>query len=375
MSYQLDGRRLLIAFSLVLVLLLAGCTGQTSDQSSKEETLKVGAILPLSGPLSIYGQNIKNGMSMAEEELEEEGVDIEIIYEDSRGRPSDGISAFQKLTEVNNVDLVFAAISRVSKPLVPLAKKKKVPLVSTITAGKGVTNNSYAMRFNVQYRQNADVLFDSVITSDRYDDLAILGIQDEFGVSVMDRAEKRAEEKGIEIVQREMFAPDSSEFRTPLTKIKEENPDGILFVAVTPAQFSKFLEQKKELGIDADVLDLSFLLSVASYRKKAGENAEGAYTSALPFTLNEYGQEFKEVYRQEYGNPPFFPATYGYDLPFILKEATGGEKVSGKELVGRIISLQEVNTLNGPVEIKSNREINPPLVPARIVNGSLQRLS
>ena len=78
----------------VAAILLAGCVQQ-------QETIKIGAILPLTGETMVWGENSRNGMQLAVEEINSaggiNGKLIEIIYEDSQCNPSKAVSSIQKL--------------------------------------------------------------------------------------------------------------------------------------------------------------------------------------------------------------------------------------------------------------------------------------
>ena len=59
---------------VLILIVLAGCV---TENTTKEETLKIGAILPLSGPAAIFGESIVQGMEIALEDLAEEDIIIE----------------------------------------------------------------------------------------------------------------------------------------------------------------------------------------------------------------------------------------------------------------------------------------------------------
>lgn len=100
---------------LIVSLQVLGCSSGSADVTDKP--LKIGAILPLTGPASVWGENIRNGMELARSDLLSNNVSIEIIYEDSRANPTLGLSAFRKLQGIDNVSIIFSAFSSVSVPL------------------------------------------------------------------------------------------------------------------------------------------------------------------------------------------------------------------------------------------------------------------
>ena len=66
----------------------------------KEESIKIGAILSLSGPAGFYGKEVRDGMLLAAQEINSRGGingrEIELIIEDSKTNPEEGKKAFNK---------------------------------------------------------------------------------------------------------------------------------------------------------------------------------------------------------------------------------------------------------------------------------------
>ncbi len=58
---------------LILVILVVSLFISNNDEKSAEE-LKIGVILPLTGPVSLFGESIKNGIELAKEDLFHEKI-------------------------------------------------------------------------------------------------------------------------------------------------------------------------------------------------------------------------------------------------------------------------------------------------------------
>jgi ABC-type branched-subunit amino acid transport system substrate-binding protein len=128
---------LIVVVILVIVVLL------NVFLNNKNNQITVGAILPLSGPASLWGETFKNGMDLA---LGEDKM-IKVLYEDSRSAAQDGISAFNNLS-TKNVDLMVSELSLISVPLSKLANDRKIPLlVSLVAADRSKIVNDYTIRY------------------------------------------------------------------------------------------------------------------------------------------------------------------------------------------------------------------------------------
>ena len=136
-NFKFYEKKVFLLFSLFLVfaLLISGCI------KKEPETYKVGAILPLSGSGANYGKWEKQGVDLAVDEINQaggiNGKKIEIIFEDSKSLPKDGVSAMNKLSSVDKVPVAIAGISSVVLACAPVADQYKVVLLNSGGVSRG----------------------------------------------------------------------------------------------------------------------------------------------------------------------------------------------------------------------------------------------
>lgn len=374
-------RKFLVITSILFAFILTGVgcsqlvdTSQTQN-TEQEKKLKVGAILPLTGPASVWGQSLKKGMELAQEKLRNEGVEINIIYEDSQAKAKKGISAYKKLSNVDNVDVVFSAFSRVSTPLVPLSKEDKLPLFMSVTAAKDLPQKSpYAFRNFATHEMFATKHFSNLEKSEA-EEIGVIYINDEYGQSVFSAIKKSAKEKNIDIAESESFKPKSTDVRAQLTNIKAAEPDVIIAVVGTPIEILNIVETKKELNIESNIYEASQILSLRPTRVENKEVVEGVRTLATPFALKEIGNNFRQKFKKEYEEDPIFPAAYSYDIVNLIGKVTEGKKIKGQEFIQKIEKIEKYSGVNGEMEIEESGEINPPLRSVKIKEGKLKKVN
>src|SRR3990172_10951780 len=82
--------------------------------SEKKEEIVIGAIMNLTGDASVYGQWAKSGVDLAVEQINSHGGIngklVKIEYEDDQAIPSLGISAFNKLVNINKVQAIIGPL-------------------------------------------------------------------------------------------------------------------------------------------------------------------------------------------------------------------------------------------------------------------------
>ncbi len=123
------------AAALVWSIWLIGCACITDPISaSAAEPIKIGAVLPFSGGVELYGKQAKLGIDLAAKEINAGGGilgrPVEVIYEDDKTDPAAALDAAHKLIERDGVLAVIGPItSRNLDAIVPVAESLKTPLL------------------------------------------------------------------------------------------------------------------------------------------------------------------------------------------------------------------------------------------------------
>ena len=114
---------------------LVCCVWIVSPASAKSaESIKIGAVLPFSGGVELYGRQAKLGLDFAAKEINARGGIlgrlIEVVYEDDRTDPAAAVEATHKLIERDGVLAVVGPItSRNLDAIAPAIESMKTPLL------------------------------------------------------------------------------------------------------------------------------------------------------------------------------------------------------------------------------------------------------
>ena len=99
------------------------------------EPIKIGAVLALTGNNASYGQSTKRGMDLAIEELNKDGKNINIVYEDDKSSNDGVVSAFQKILTIDKVPVALGFVSSGGVLAASsVANSSKVVLLSTLAS-------------------------------------------------------------------------------------------------------------------------------------------------------------------------------------------------------------------------------------------------
>lgn len=313
---------------LALIILLVGCEAQ------EIETIKIGAILPLTGPASAIGEGMRETFEWKLEELNSEGKQIDFLIEDSQSDPKQAVTAFKNLAEVKNTKIIFTVISSVGMTLKPLAEEKQILLWADITHPLATKNSSFILRHANTVEEDSRVLIEH-IKRQGFRKVGIIHQQDDWGQAMNTWLVGLLRKEGVETTI-EAINHKESDFRTQISKTIQEKPDAIIFVAFGSAA-GILVKQTKEAGFEGTLYSSIGFVLTPDAQKIAGDFAKGMfYTTYYP------NEQFEKDYRARFEKPPSLFGFASYtDLELLLYAIEQTKSTEPDKIVKFIKSLKE----------------------------------
>jgi|GEM_PF-1024522 len=321
-----------IIWSVVVILIVIVGIGFAVNISKNEvgsdKKIKVGVVLPLSGDYASLGESVKNSMELSYNELENKNV--ELIYEDGGFNSAKAVSAYKKLQDIDNVDIVVGLDSPTLEAIKPVINKTDELLLT-------VGNESSIEKDNVfEIIPWATALFielGKVASSKNYSKVGIVYATDwALAQPIKEQFIKGLDGKS----SAEVPVSSNSDTRTEVTKMLQSGVDAYtLFLPLDSGV--KFLNEvaRQTTGKNRPKLicDGNIELTIGDFLKKVNDKSvfEGCYSVFLADTTNkEYVEKYKSVYNAE----PNFLGVYGYDVVQIIsKELVGENKSDWKKIL------------------------------------------
>lgn len=95
-------------------------------QAESPETLRFGAIVPLSGDFAPYGQHIREGIELAETTLRRQGIEVKVQFEDACLAP-EALRGVEKLLNVDRIQALVGSYCVIGIiPTLPLLDRAQV---------------------------------------------------------------------------------------------------------------------------------------------------------------------------------------------------------------------------------------------------------
>jgi len=331
-------RRLLLPAVLIVIILgiaLVSTFGQISGAFSlsensnpanaQEETIKVGAILMLSGEFAVIGAEMQKGISIAVDEINSSGgvngKKVEVIFEDS-GFVNSGklTTAAQKLLEVDNADVILMDIVDNVKPVAPIFEQSKVPVLVVWDNTKFIEGSSeYINSIGFSTEKTGEKMAEFAYTNLHLKKIAVVEHQMEWAEIIGTSFKSKFEKMGGKVVFVETVPAAEKDFRTIISKVKESSADGV-YAPLAPTA-DVFLRQAQEQNIGVQILSGDGITN--DVLNAAGDAAEGMYFTNLYSEDNNLLQMLEQSYKKKYSqNPPAIVFTsLAYDGILILKDA------------------------------------------------------
>ena len=283
---------LLLVIVMMFTLVVSGCTstpsdaptqngnesetpGTSEDTPSNVDTVKVGAILPLSGASAATGVKLKYAVEVAQDIINGDHPDIamplaegmglpnlgnakiEVVFADHQGNPEVAKTEAERLIQNEKVvSLLGAYQSSATKPASQSSERFKVPFVAGSSSSAALTQRGlkYFTRIAPNDDMETEVFFEYIkyLNEETGADIKTVGvvyIDNEYGVHAAEMVDKWLEEKygaeGFEKVVSVKYPADVSNVDTEVQQIKAANPD-VLFHASYIGDITQFVKKYKE---------------------------------------------------------------------------------------------------------------------------------
>ncbi len=318
------------------IFLLVGLLCFTTSLMAAGDSVKIGIVLPFTGPIAFDGKLTFKGIEMAQKELNELGgvtvggkkYKIELITEDSGCVPANSVAAVEKLMTRDKVVTVigdFCSSSTFADAEV--ARRHLVPQITPISIAPKITKqgNPWIFRGCDDAEMMGKAFVSYAIDELKITRWAILAVNDDYGRGSVDAIRKLIEKRGgAEIVTVEYHEKGATDYYTLLTKIKAKTPNGLALIANTAEDAMK-TNQWVELGMNKTMklMDPTSALFNPKFVELTGKNSEGM-TGAARYAWSidtRENKKFVEAFTKAYGDKPEKFSQSAYDCMKMVAQA------------------------------------------------------
>ena len=366
----------------LLILLIGTICGSASADGS----VRIGVLLPLTGKLATYGDIEKKSFIMAAEEINAledfNGIKIELLIEDTQGKPDVGRAAIEKMIHQDGVIAIGGGYSSsVTWVASKIAQQNKVPFLVNTGAADRITEQGweYIFRLNPPVSDYAGT-FDSFVRQVTTDvkAVAILHMNSLSGRALARKFSKQAEKLGFQITLTQKFEAEATDFKPLLKQVKAKKPDLVYMIAHS-IEAALLMRQAREINLNPKLFwghSIGFVQH--EFKLGAGDAAEyiwsaGRWTPAAPYPgAREYFDRFTEIY----GISPDYHGAQAYSAMYVIADALRRADELTPENVRNALAKTDMMTVFGPVKFVSyDKKVQQNRLPTLLVqwiSGNLE---
>ena len=340
------------ALYLILAVAVAGFFSFASPSKAGEAAkFKVGLILNLNGPAADYGLAIKNGVELARKEHPELFTNIEFVFEDTTYDSPGTVSAFNKLRNIDKVDLIYVWGLIQCEATAPLAEAFKTPLLAQCVQPKISKGRKYVVRFfsySDQYARTATAW----LAAHNLKKIGLVVSENGY-LEEMRRALEENLQDRQNVVLIERHGITDYDFRSTVTKAARQGYD-VLAVYLAAGQIAQFYRQMHEQHLSLPTIGTNFFGSTSEIEAAAGKMDGALYPD------NIISAEFITRYEAAYGNKSQITwAAFAYEFADICGRLfhESKKRLAPDEVMAQLALLKpDENSVVGPAVYEDSPE-------------------
>ena len=342
-------------------LLFGACV--ISAPAFAEETIKFAYVGPVTGPVTQYGDMVKEGVLTAVEEINEKGgingKKIEIVTEDDACEPKQAVAVANRNVS-NGIKFVVGHVcSGATIAAANIYDNEGVVMVTASASAPDLTDsNNYTSVFRVCGRddQQSPAAVD-YITKQKSKRVAVLHDKQAYGQGVAAAVKNGLEKNNIPVVLFEGINAGESDYSAIITKMKSENVDFIYYGGYHP-ELGLIARQSRERGITAPIMSVEGAAN-SELAVIAGPAAEGLLmTVPQDFSKDPSNASIVKRFVDKGRDPAGAFQMSAYSATMAIKEGIEAAKSEDPDAVAEAMHKMTMKSPIGEISFTEKGDLN-----------------
>ena len=370
--------RVILGLLAVLVLAACGTTAGSGGSSYQGKTIKLGALLSITGAGGVYGPQSRDGMLLAVEQINKTGgVNGAQISLEVRDDASDKAQSAQQAQTMIQQDQLLAllgpTLSNSAVGVHPLAENLKTPILAVSTTGIHIVPDcNYPSETPCKYvfrdslgEQTAIPDNIKAYAGDKHPATGVLLVaqDDKFSSDGGTIVQQTVSQYNINLLKVIKFSKTEADLSPYVTQAVQLKPD-VIFITSLGGIPAKIMIEARKQGWTGQFLGGNGF-NTATVSKQAGSSGMGARSASAWYIGNTFASnaDFVSAYKQKYGGDPDQFAAQGYTGIKIIADAASRAGLTFSDLPGDREKLRaametvNIDTPLGPFQFTSNHDV------------------
>lgn len=373
---------------LGMTVAVAASTAPAILRAQGTDELRIGAPLPLTGPLAPEGQKQKRGYDLWVKEVESTGgfavgnrrIPVRLIYSDYQSATPRAVQACDQLVTQQRVQALFSPFgSGAAKASSAIAERYRVPMIAPTASSREVYDQGFKYLFGTFTPNDtlteplADMVMAKVPALRR---VAIFSRNDLLPLALGAEMKKSAAKRGLDVVFDEKFAIGSLDFASALTQMRNANPEWI-FVGGYVNDLVQVRTQMRDLGLKPQVLTMIAGPAYEEFTQALRAAADNISSAAWWHPAVRYDggdifgktETFVQKFQTMYGTlPDYIEASAAAAGAILQLAARKAGSLEGPALREALAGL-DVMTFYGPISFGPTGQIEKLVPPVFQIQG------
>jgi branched-chain amino acid transport system substrate-binding protein len=235
---------------------LVACAAEQGNEGITDDTIRVGMIVDLTGPLAFIGQEISTGAELYFQDVNDRGGvhsrKIELIVEDDGYQPPRAVAAFRKLVDVDGIFCLLGNVgTATTMAIMPMLEEEAIPLLepNSFSSALYTPPHRYVFTVPLSYPAQSWVMVQRIADSPdaAAARLGVIYQDDDFGLDGLQGVRDAAAHYGLTIVAEEAHQRGATDFSTTVLNLKRANPTHVILWTVL-RETAAVLQEAHQLG-------------------------------------------------------------------------------------------------------------------------------
>jgi branched-chain amino acid transport system substrate-binding protein len=375
-------KRLHLVSGLVAAVLVAACGstggGGTPSNSYAGKTIKIGAILSITGAGSVYGPQSWNGAALAVKQINSSGgilgAQIALTKNDDASDKAQSTQLAQKLIQSElDLALLGPTLSNSAVGVHPLAETLKTPILAVSTTGihivpdcnfPATTPCKYVFRDSLgEQTAIPDNIKSYAADASPKTGVLLVAQDDKFSSDGGKIVQDTVAQYNINLLATIKFNKAEADLSPYVTQAVQKKPD-VIFITSLGGIPAKIMTEARKQGFAGQFLGGNGF-NTATVSAQAAAAGKGARSASAWYIGNTFAsnKEFVDAYKAEYSKDPDQFGAQGYTAIKILADAAKRANLTFTDLAGDRDKLQKamesvnIQTPLGPFQFTADHDV------------------
>jgi branched-chain amino acid transport system substrate-binding protein len=354
---------LMLAFGVSVGLIASAAVSNAEDK-----TIKIGGLLPMSGPGAYFGAQDKQGVELALEQLNKAGVNgykFAIQYEDSACGPLPATQAAKRLLDQYKPDVIIGEeCSDATLAIMPTVEQAKIPLINAGSSALKITDPGNPWVFRIMPNE---VMQGVDIATQAYGKLnartaVLLNENTNAGIGNAKVFKETFEKLGGKVVAEIGFGRDVNDFTSIATRVAGLGKVDVIPTYTLEGQGLKITQALAQAGVvkggDGAAIQLGTIWLPFGFEQKAGKAAIG-YVRIVQFDPTDQRplvRDFVSAFKAKFNADPTHISAHAYDQITLIADVVKRGAKDAQSIRDMLATTKDFVGVTGSVEFDKNNQ-------------------